>query len=648
MANPSGDDLEPLLFGAELLDGGVVGDAEWSDAMVRRFGDQGLREKLPAIYSMARELRLHPPGDRRQVAIAMLEHRRQPEAARAETRAAKKIPRQVDTARGTFFGGSGEAGDTGLFPDTVITGHRGSPASLVMSGVMCLALATMFFPREFGPGTIFIVFLLIYLGHGFVRQLRAYLRPPRISIRKGNFEIRLQAATTTPARNVASISLEQGKLLISFRNAALVQLPSGQSPPPPAGSLRQQMLHLTTGGDIFTLDQVNRVRRALGLAEQQREVAADRLSQFRATLSAITPYAFVTPTIVLVNVAVFAALSLSTGTILLPDVETMVQWGANFAPLTTTGQWWRLVTSMFLHFGILHLAVNMWVLWAVGRLVERIVGNAAFAVAYLTAGFLGSVASVLWNTGVVSAGASGAVFGVFGLLIGFLLLHRKSIPWKALNEHRNAALVFLALNLIFGFGLGVFGIKGIDMAAHVGGLIAGFGCGLLLSQEISPQATMTRWVRTVALTAVALVVCGASVYFLPDAGAMNRSTTAEISKITADVNQLDRRAQSTYQATVAQYEQRRISPAEAQWQIERDIVADYVDLQATLDEVGHLRAGQQRHLERLRNYLQLRKEGWSLAAQAIGNNDVSKRIAAEAKFKAAKAIFSRGNSRPEE
>jgi rhomboid protease GluP len=316
---------------------------------------------------------------------------------------------------------------------------------------------------------------------------------------------------------VANLVLERGKLRISFRNAALVRLPEGQTPLAPSASAGQQMLHLTTGGDIFPLDKVNRIRRALGLSEQQPVVAADRLSQFQATLAAITPHTYVTPTIILLNVAVFIALSVFTGTLLVPDVQTMVQWGANFAPLTTTGQWWRLITSMFLHFGILHLLINMWVLWSIGRLVERIVGNAAFAVAYFAAGIMGSVASVLWNPIVVSAGASGAVFGVFGLLVGYLLLHRKSIPLEAINEHRNSALVFLALNLMLGFGFEVFGIRGIDMAAHVGGLIAGFGCGLLLSQEISLDATVPRRIRTAVMTIVALVICGICVYFLPAA-----------------------------------------------------------------------------------------------------------------------------------
>ena len=101
------------------------------------------------------------------------------------------------------------------------------------------------------------------------------------------------------------------------------------------------------------------------------------------------------------------------------QVATVLEWGANFGPKTMDGQWWRLFTSMFLHFGIIHIGFNMWVLWNVGRLVERLVGNFGFALLYVVSGLLGSVASLAWNPTTISAGASGAVFGVVGALIGF-------------------------------------------------------------------------------------------------------------------------------------------------------------------------------------------------------------------------------------
>jgi hypothetical protein len=156
---------------------------------------------------------------------------------------------------------------------------------------------------------------------------------------------------------------------------------------------------------------------------------------------------------------------------------------------------------------------------------------------------------------------------------------------------------------------------------------------------------MARWARTAVLAIVALVVCAASVYFLPvrDAGAMNWGVDAEIAKIADDVAELDRRAERVYRATVAEYQQRRISPAEAQRRIQRDIVTEYRGLQETLE----LAAAPQQDCERLVKYVLLRREAWSLAAQAIGEGDAMKRIEAEAKFKAANDLVAEGNGRPE-
>ena len=95
-----------------------------------------------------------------------------------------------------------------------------------------------------------------------------------------------------------------------------------------------------------------------------------------------------------------------------------------------------MLTCAFLHFGIIHLAFNMWVLWQLGDLVERLVGNIGFLVLYIISGVGGSLASLLWNPMVISAGASGAVFGVGGALMGFILLRRDTIPAEVLKHLR--------------------------------------------------------------------------------------------------------------------------------------------------------------------------------------------------------------------
>ncbi|MDQ6680875.1 MAG: rhomboid family intramembrane serine protease, partial [Pseudomonadota bacterium] len=108
--------------------------------------------------------------------------------------------------------------------------------------------------------------------------------------------------------------------------------------------------------------------------------------------------------------------------------EVQLAWGANFGPATKDGQWWRLASAMFLHFGVLHLAMNMWALWDCGRLVERLFGSARFVVIYLGSGLAGNLVSlVTQGDRAVSGGASGAIFGVFGALLVCLARERRQI-----------------------------------------------------------------------------------------------------------------------------------------------------------------------------------------------------------------------------
>jgi len=161
--------------------------------------------------------------------------------------------------------------------------------------------------------------------------------------------------------------------------------------------------------------------------------------RFWQRLLEITPRTFVTSAIVGVNAAVFLLMTLDCGSLFSPNGQTLVAWGANFGPFTLDGQWWRLLTCTFVHIGIIHIGLNMWVLWDIGQLVERLAGNVGFLLLYLLSGLFGSLASVYWNPLVLSAGASGAVFGSFGGLMGFALLRGDSIPKSILGRLRTAA-----------------------------------------------------------------------------------------------------------------------------------------------------------------------------------------------------------------
>lgn len=204
---------------------------------------------------------------------------------------------------------------------------------------------------------------------------------------------------------------------------------------------------------------------------------------FNKELDTLAPHALVTPVLVAANVCVFAYTAFAGAGLLTPDTEALTRLGSNWGPYTLDGQWWRLFTSTFLHFGLAHLAFNMWALWSVGRLTERLLGPASFLLLYVFAGLCASLTSVYWHPLLNSAGASGAIFGVLGALLAFMLNPRTRVPVSIAAPQRNSALVFIAYNLFNGFTH-----TGIDNAAHVGGLLSGFAMCWLLARPLEGQA----------------------------------------------------------------------------------------------------------------------------------------------------------------
>lgn len=187
--------------------------------------------------------------------------------------------------------------------------------------------------------------------------------------------------------------------------------------------------------------------------------------------SLITPTEgyFVTPIIVILNILVFAAMAISGVHLLMPSNESLLLWGANFRPVTIEGEWWRLFTSTFLHIGIFHLLMNMYALVYIGLLLEPYLGKARFLSAYLIAGISGSVASIFWNDLTISAGASGAIFGMYGVFVA--LLTTKLIEKSA----RKSLLISIGVFVFYNLANGLKG--GIDNAAHIGGLLSGLVVG---------------------------------------------------------------------------------------------------------------------------------------------------------------------------
>jgi rhomboid protease GluP len=222
------------------------------------------------------------------------------------------------------------------------------------------------------------------------------------------------------------------------------------------------------------------------------------------------PRSPVTYTILAINLVVFAGMLAEGVSPFMPDAESLLRWGADYAPATTSGEWWRLLTAAFVHVGVVHLIVNLWALRAVGPLVERLYGGAAFTAIYATAALTGNLSSLMrGEEGGVSAGASGALFGVLGALGAFLFTHRGFIEPHALKSLRSNVVSVIALNLAAGFF-----IPFIDNRAHLGGLAGGALAGLAAGSFRAPSRTAApaaAWLRVVAAGAVLVAALAAVV-----------------------------------------------------------------------------------------------------------------------------------------
>ncbi|MFD2637442.1 rhomboid family intramembrane serine protease [Piscibacillus salipiscarius] len=179
--------------------------------------------------------------------------------------------------------------------------------------------------------------------------------------------------------------------------------------------------------------------------------------------------------LLVINIIIFMFVENSGGS---TNVENLVKWGAKFNPFIAQGEYWRIITSMFLHIGLIHLLMNMIALYYLGEVTEKIYGTKRFLVIYFIAGIFGSIASFATNDS-VSAGASGAIFGLFGALL-FFGMHYRDIFFKTMGVN---LMVVIGINIVFGLS-----VPQIDNGAHIGGLVGGFIASQIvhLPQKKSP------------------------------------------------------------------------------------------------------------------------------------------------------------------
>jgi rhomboid protease GluP len=229
-----------------------------------------------------------------------------------------------------------------------------------------------------------------------------------------------------------------------------------------------------------------------------------------------------------VNVAVFLLMAFSGVSTTSPTSGQLLKWGADNGGLVLQGgQWWRLTTSTFVHVGVIHLATNMWCLWNLGLLGEPLLGAFGTVLVYLLTGVAGNLLSVAVDpgfpgepNGVVGAGASGAIFGLAGVLIVLLKSKLLPVPEFELKKLRRSVIYFAVLNFVLGAGtLLIPSIIRIDQMAHLGGFLSGLAIGVPLVPRIgAPKAEFIRkqWIAFAGGSlALALLAYGIFSYARP-------------------------------------------------------------------------------------------------------------------------------------
>jgi membrane associated rhomboid family serine protease len=325
---------------------------------------------------------------------------------------------------------------------------------------------------------------------------------------------------------------------------------------------------------------------------------------FFGPLLIATPRVWATWVLVIANVAYYGLMVAKGVHFIEPTGESLLPWGANYPPRTTAGEWWRLGSAMFIHFGVIHLAMNMVVLVQIGPFVERLYGNVAFMLAYLLSGLMASLASIVFHSDGVCAGASGAVFGAFGLLVAYVLKFKGSIPAEVSSRLLRNAGTFLGINFFYGITR-----ADIDMSAHVAGMAAGLVLGFGLALPIADWERRGRRNLGIAIAAAVLVIGGAAV--MPHPVDMRAEYKA--------IEEMEARVLDRYNNAVKS----NLSDEEFAKVLETKVLPEWREYRARLDSHS-LRGSAAEWREHVSRYMRDRQAGWELMLDGLKVHDAKK------------------------
>lgn len=340
------------------------------------------------------------------------------------------------------------------------------------------------------------------------------------------------------------------------------------------------------------------------LAERLRS----RVPRIPATLSLIAA-----------NLLVFAAmLGFGAGLWHSPN-GVQLAWGANFGPATKDGEWWRLGSALFLHFGLLHLAMNMFALWDGGRLVERMYGHGRFLLIYFASGLTGNLLSlIVQGDRAVSGGASGAIFGIYGALLVCLWRERHGLRPAEFKWLFWGAVGFTIVTIVLGLL-----VPGIDNAAHIGGWLAGVLTGAALARPLAPaRSAPRRWQWLVGLGYGAIVL--GLVLNIPAPRYRWSEEKLARGEISAFLGE-DARISTRWGSILGQAREQGASFDELAGRIESEVASEYAQ---SFEQLTRLRLSPEAPsaltLETLRHYAELRRDASRALVEGLRANDLER------------------------
>ncbi len=328
----------------------------------------------------------------------------------------------------------------------------------------------------------------------------------------------------------------------------------------------------------------------------------------------VTKDYFYTPIILYTNVAIWALMVAMGVDAFTPSVESLIGWGGNLSSITLDGQPWRLLTSTFLHGGLIHLLLNMYALLQAGSILEIHFGKHRYGLVYLATGIFASVSSAAFSGNVVSVGASGAIFGLYGLLVSLLLTKSLQITPEERKTLLYSTLTFIGYNVFFGFAK-----AGIDNAAHLGGLVSGFIIGFLYYPFIVQKKASA--VVSMSLIAVVLIVVWAAPRVITN-------SYAEFNSVVKTFAEKEATALWMYSADFP------VSGTDEATQFRERLKTEGIDLWnenvVLLNTLNNMPPELQERVELLKKYCQLRIEACEIMQLLSDNQSVDQMLRIEA------------------